>query len=53
MCVHQFIQSFHFLIGKVYESDGVIFEAEGAKQDEGGAEAGFYIVHREFSPARS
>ena len=53
MCVHQFIQSFHFLIGKVYEPDGVIFEADGAEQDEGGAEAGFYIVNREFPPVRS
>ena len=53
MCVHQFIQSFHFLIGKVYEPDDVIFEADGAEQDEGGAEAGFYIVHREFPPVRS
>ena len=53
MFAHQFIQSFHFLICEVYESDGVIFEAEGAEQDEGGAEAGFYIVHREFPPVRS
>ena len=53
MCVHQFIQSFHFLIGKVYEPDDVIFEADGAEQDECGAEAGFYIVNREFSPVRS
>ena len=53
MFAHQFIQSFHFLIGKVYEPDDVIFEADGAEQDEGGAEAGFYIVHREFPPVRS
>ena len=53
MFAHQFIQSFHFLICEVYESDGVIFEAEGAEQDEGGAEVGFYIVNREFPPVRS
>ena len=53
MFAHQFIQSFHFLICEVYESECVIFEAEGAEQDEGGAEVGFYIVHREFPPARS
>ena len=53
MFAHQFIQSFHFLIFEVYESDGVIFEAEGAEQDEGSAEVGFYIVNREFPPVRS